>query len=278
MLTGKARGLTAAGWPPVPILMYHQVAASRAEAGRLAVSAGQLAEQLERLAAGGFRTMTARDVAAEFAAGAVPVKTVVLTFDDGFADFHSRALPLLLRFGFTATLFVTTGWITGPGGRAAGAPGRMLTREQLAEAADAGIEVGAHTHGHPALDSLTAAGVRRELAESRSRLEDWLGRPVPGAAYPFGYWNGQVRRAAAAAGHRYACAVGNQLADLGAHPHSLPRLTMSRSTSMASFEDIIRGQRVPAHYRADHALTRGWAVARGGRRAAGQILSRCTGR
>ena len=63
----------------------------------------------------------------------------MLTFDDGYADFHRRAMPVLAQHGFTATLFVTTGWEQDADLRQS-APGRMLTRTQLAEVAAAGIE------------------------------------------------------------------------------------------------------------------------------------------
>src|ERR1039457_3170352 len=97
----------------VPILMYHEIADRTETASRLAVSPDAFAGQLARLHAGGFTTLTARELATALAGGtdALPPKPVVLTFDDGFADFHSRPLPLLRRYGFTATVFVTTGWI-----------------------------------------------------------------------------------------------------------------------------------------------------------------------
>ena len=63
--------------------------------------------------------MTAAELSTAFAdgGGTLPDRAVVLTFDDGYADFHSRAMPLLDRYGFTATVFVTTGWVRGCAGR-----------------------------------------------------------------------------------------------------------------------------------------------------------------
>ena len=145
----------------VPILMYHEISARPDTASKLAVSPQALAGQLEYLASHGFSTLTASAVAAALAArAALPERAVVLTFDDGFADFHERALPLLRRYGCTATLFVTTGWISDAGSRAAGRrPGRMLTWSQIIEAASEGIEIGAHSHCHPQLDQLGRSSV-----------------------------------------------------------------------------------------------------------------------
>ena len=155
----------------------------------------------------------------------------MLTFDDGFADFHRAALPLLVRHGFTATVFVTTGWTADAAARSdRGAPDSMLCWSQIRESAAAGIEIGAHTHRHPQLDQLAAGALREELEDSRALLEDGLGQPVTGLAYPFGYSNTRVRAAAPAAGYEYACAVGNRFAGRQADRFALPRLTIGRHT------------------------------------------------
>jgi peptidoglycan/xylan/chitin deacetylase (PgdA/CDA1 family) len=249
--------------------MYHQIADRPEAADRLAVSPDAFAGQLERLAAGGFSTLTAAALAAALHGGpALPERPVVLTFDDGFADFHSRALPLLLRHGFTATVFVTTGWIADARRPAVGRPGPMLSWSQIAEAASAGVEIGAHSHTHPELDQLAEDRLRFELKHSKALLEDRLGRPVPGLAYPFGYSNAQVRRAAREAGHQYACAVANTAVGPRWDAMALPRLTVRRSTSPRVFDQIATG-RVPLIFVKDRSLTKGWSVVRRARAALG---------
>jgi peptidoglycan/xylan/chitin deacetylase (PgdA/CDA1 family) len=248
----------------VPILMYHEISARSGTASRLAVPPPAFAGQLEHLASDGFVTLTASALAAALAAGSpLPERAVVLTFDDGFADFHERALPLLRRYGFTATLFVTTGWIADAGPHAAGRrPGRMLTWSQISEAAAAGIEIGAHSHRHPQLDQLGRSRLRAELTISKELLEDVLGRPVPGLAYPYGYSSAPVRRAVAEAGYAYACAVGNVLAGARYDRFALPRLTVRASTRESTFGPAVRGQGISRIYRTGHMLTKGWAVVR----------------
>ncbi len=257
----------------IPVLMYHQIADRPEAADRLAVGPDAFAGQLERLAAGGFSTLTAAALAAALDGGpALPARPVVLTFDDGFADFHSRALPLLLRYGFTATVFVTTGWIadadTDARRPAAGRPGLMLSWSQIAEAASAGVEIGAHSHTHPELDQLTEDRLRFELQHSKALLEDRLGLPVPGLAYPFGYSNAQVRRAARDAGHQYACAVANTAVGPHWDAMALPRLTVRQSTTPRVFDQIATG-RVPLIFVKDRSLTKGWSVVRRARAALG---------
>ena len=129
---------------------------------------------------------------------ALPQRPIVLTFDDGFQDFHTQALPLLKKFGFTATLYITTGFI-GETSRwlAEGGDGQrpMLNVAQIQEIAASNIEIGAHTHTHPMLDMLPQKQVVEEVERPKAILEDALGAPVESFAYPFGYYSDAVKRA-----------------------------------------------------------------------------------
>ncbi len=253
----------------VPILMYHEITAEPMLTGRLAVRPDAFAQQLGYLKAAGYHTLTAGQFANALDWRApLPAKAVVLTFDDGFADFYYTALPLLQRHGLTGTLFVTSGW-TGASGEYLnqGAPPGMLSGEQIREIADAGIEIGAHSVTHPQLDQLSAGSLRQELVGGKQALEDLLGAPVPGLAYPFGYSSKAVRDSAAAIGYEYACAVGNRFASTGGDRFALPRLTVSRFTRPHAFARAVAGQRLPAEFAGLRMLTAGWSTVRFARSA-----------
>jgi peptidoglycan/xylan/chitin deacetylase (PgdA/CDA1 family) len=180
----------------------------------------------------------------------------VLTFDDGYSDFYSQALPLLKQHGFTGTLFMTTDWIGQEGeGK------RMLDWRELAEIEQAGIEIGAHSCKHPQLDQLPENLIREELYVSKSQLEDTLGLKVPGLAYPFGYSNAKVRRVAREIGYDYGYSVGNAMTTSAADAFSLPRLTVRRATSMGDFGKMVNGQDTLLLHR-DRILTSGFSVVR----------------
>lgn len=249
----------------IPVLMYHEIACRQDTASRLAVTPDAFASQLGYLREEGFTTISVAELASALSGGPgrLPGRPVVITFDDGFADFHGAALPVLLRYGFSATVFVTTGWIADAGPHAAGTrPGRMLSWSQIREAAEAGMEIGAHSHTHAQLDQLRPGALRDELVTSKALLEDGLGRAVPGLAYPYGYSNASVRRVAHEAGYAHACAVGNIMAGPRQDAFALSRLTIRRSTSLTTFGMIVRGRKESVIYLRDRSLTRGYAMVR----------------
>jgi peptidoglycan/xylan/chitin deacetylase (PgdA/CDA1 family) len=259
----------------VPIVMYHAVtehppAATR----RLSVTASSLEKQLAFLVDHGFTAMTFSDLADAFRTGrALPKRPVVLTFDDGYADFAREAWPILRRYDVPATVFVTTGWIADAGHHAAGTPlDRMMNWAQVRELAAAGIEIGAHSHSHHELDQLDDATLFRELVDSRAMLEEGIGATVRALAYPYGYSSMRVRFAARAAGYSCAAAVRNVRATPSDDLFMLPRLTICRGTDLTEFAAVVTGSdgRV---FRRDRLLTASWASVRAARRAAKRVLS-----
>ncbi|MEV5568990.1 polysaccharide deacetylase family protein [Spirillospora sp. NPDC052269] len=248
--------------PAVPILMYHSVTdRPTPETRGLSVPVAAFADQMAHLTAHGFTPIPFSALGST--ARARGERPVVITFDDGYADFHENALPVLERHGFAATVFVTTGWLADAGADAAGRPlDRMLSWAQVAEAAAHGIEIGGHSHSHPQLDQLDDHALREELVRSRGLLEDRLGEPVRTMAYPFGYSSARVRRMARAAGYDTACAVANRMAAGAADPLALPRLTVRATTGPGTFARVVEGRGIPLVFLKDHALTRGYAVVR----------------
>jgi peptidoglycan/xylan/chitin deacetylase (PgdA/CDA1 family) len=204
----------------------------------------------------GFTSLSAGALAGMLAEGGagLPERPVVVTFDDGYGDFYDDALPLLKQHGLSATVFQTTGWV------GLDKVKRMMNWRELAEMAECGIEIGAHTYRHPQLDQLSAKALREELFGPKHEIEDKLGIAVPGLSYPFGYSNSLVRQTAREAGYAYAYAVGNAMTGIG-DVFALPRLTVKRSTSMASFQLMVNGHDTRALQR-DRLLTRGYSVVR----------------
>jgi peptidoglycan/xylan/chitin deacetylase (PgdA/CDA1 family) len=249
----------------VPILMYHSVRDDPPpETAPLAVSPAVFADQMALLRDRGFTPVPLGTVD-------LPPKPICITFDDGYADFHTHALPVLESHGFPATVFVTTGWLDDAGPDAAGRPlDKMLTWAHVREVAAHDIAVAAHSHSHPQLDQLPDDALYEELSRSRLQLEDRLGVPVQTMAYPYGYSSARVRRAVRQAGYSSAYAVENRLAQ-GGDLYAIPRLTVQRTTSLETFAKIADGEH---RFLREKTLTKGYAVVRRSRYAYRKAMHR----
>jgi peptidoglycan/xylan/chitin deacetylase (PgdA/CDA1 family) len=135
-------------------------------------------------------------------------RLIGLTFDDGYDDFIDYALPVLLRYKFTATAFVLAGRLGGDNEWTPEGPRKaLMTAESLRAAADAGIEIGSHGLVHVSLPSVDDDELDKEAGLSKRILEQVTGQEVTGFCYPFGHLDDRAVRAVQAAGYDYACAI-----------------------------------------------------------------------
>lgn len=159
----------------------------------------------------------------------LPRGATAITFDDGFASLYEHAFPVLRELGLPSTVFVVAETLT-PGGRAVDwvdtpptdGELRTLTIEQLKEMQEAGMTTGSHSYSHRVLTALAEDEVEVDLRRSRELLEDLLDRPVPFLAYPRGFHDEGVRRAAAAAGFRNSFTLPETREAVG--PQAVPRV------------------------------------------------------
>jgi len=224
----------------VPILLYHAITKTPGRhIAPFTVTPRQFADQLDFLADAGYRCTTFSQLVAERTSGSVGAsqdaaqRTAVITFDDGYADFAAAALPALAERSMSCTLYVTTGWLEGSGSREPGPSDRMLSWSQLPDLVAAGCEIGAHSHSHPQLDTLSTRDLTAELAGPKALLEDALSREVSSLAYPHGYHGPRVRRVARASGYRSGAAVRNRIGPPSEDPFRVSRLTVTASTTTA---------------------------------------------
>ncbi len=123
------------------------------------------------------------EAVARLAAGEDLSGMVVVTFDDGTADFAEHAVPILECYQVPATLFVATQYIDEQ--RSFPDAGKPLSWSALVDCTSTGlITVGSHTHTHALLDRVDLRTAAQELDRSIHLLGDQLGRPVEHFAYP----------------------------------------------------------------------------------------------
>jgi peptidoglycan/xylan/chitin deacetylase (PgdA/CDA1 family) len=182
------------GEPVATVLGYHQVTD---RGSPLAVSRHTFEEQMSVLdeLRDELNPQPLDVVLDKMATGSAPLRSVIVTFDDAWADVHRNALSVLLEHRIPAMLYVPSSYLDYPG---------FVSRTELRNMADAGIQIGAHTRTHPDLRACTDSELESEIAGSRADLEDLLSRRVDAFAYPSGLHDKRVVAAVMRAGFRSA--------------------------------------------------------------------------
>lgn len=155
-------------------------------------------------------------------------KTAVLTVDDGYKTFFENGLPLLKKYGFTATLFVNTETIGGSD---------YMDWEQIKSAQKAGIEIGNHSHSHAYFLNGSQQEFEDDLATSEELFTDNLGQKPHVYAYPYGEWNMEMAEALESKGYEGAVAQNSGVLYQAAPRFHLPRFPMSET--YAKLEDFV---------------------------------------
>jgi len=233
---GDIRGRSGPGLT-VPILMYHYVrvnpVAGDPVGESLSVTPHDFGAQMALLRRVGVHTVSLGDVVAALGEGRrLPAHPVVLTFDDGYRDFTTAALPVLEANGFTATVFVVSGFLGRHG---------YMTAEDVTAAAAAGVTIGAHTVHHVELAHIPAALARVEIEVSRQRLEQISGQPVADFAYPYGDTSRAVQAMVAAAGFQDAVTTVFGSVEWPWQQFSLRRVRIEGADTLATFAARVLG-------------------------------------
>ena len=197
------------------------------------VSMGRFRSQLDFLAAQGWNTLTIAELIA------TPTKwtdrTVVITFDDGYAD-NLTAWEELQKRNMRATWFIVSGSIgREPAWPADGRPaGRLLNTAELRAMQATGMEIGSHTVKHVRLTEVNDEQLHLELIESKTILEDALGNEISSFAYPYGAWDARCVNAVQEAGYRAACTTQTGWALRDDNPFQIRRLTIFNMDTTSS--------------------------------------------
>jgi peptidoglycan/xylan/chitin deacetylase (PgdA/CDA1 family) len=212
-------------WPR--ILMYHAVCTPPDNPNRIFTSPELFEAQMRYLKRRNLRGVSIRELRRAEGIGNTN-GLVGLTFDDGYEDFLQSAVPVLERFGFSATVFVVAGMLGGENNwEFRGDPRpqmKLLGVEGLREVAARGMEVGSHSMTHPKLPALEPERLEEEVSGSRRLLGEVLGEAVDGFSYPYGFIDKASVQAVRKAHYTYACAV---VVRVERNAYDLPRVTVT---------------------------------------------------
>jgi peptidoglycan/xylan/chitin deacetylase (PgdA/CDA1 family) len=199
------------------------------------ISAEEFEALLSELRKLGYRTVSSRHFR-EWQQGVrtLPERVVVFTFDDGYASHFERVAPLLLRYRFSGTFFVTTDLVGQPG---------YVTWEQLRKLIFLGMEIGSHGRSHRPLTQLSPEEVAEELSTSKRVLEERLGVPVHALAAPGGFWSAAVAKATRQAGYDAVWVSTIGANGPQTNPLALRRVVVRQPFSVQRIAALVEGRR-----------------------------------
>jgi peptidoglycan/xylan/chitin deacetylase (PgdA/CDA1 family) len=187
--TAAAIGANGNGQRSLRVLMYHKV--NDVPGNPLTTPVSVFDEQMDQLRQLGYTVVDLDAVLAHYVDGEpLPSQAVLITFDDGYHDNLENAARVLRKYGYPAVLFVPIGYLGDPLPLpheehlvARGILNRTIDWDEVAALEQEGIRVESHGISHRPLADLEVDEAAREIALSKFRLEERLGRPVRAFSY-----------------------------------------------------------------------------------------------
>jgi peptidoglycan/xylan/chitin deacetylase (PgdA/CDA1 family) len=223
----------------IPILMYHNIDSppQGARLRNLYVRKSAFARQMFLLRLMGYQGLS-MCAAMPYLRGEKNGRVAAITFDDGYVDTLENALPILQKYGFSATCYFIsqrTGQYNDWDDAALNVRKALMSDDQIRAWNSAGMEVGAHSRTHPRLTHCPDRELQDEIVGSKTDLEAIIGSPVTQFCYPYGVVGERVSNAVRDAGFEAATTTQRGRVRAGDNPFLFRRILVSGSNLLHLF-------------------------------------------
>jgi peptidoglycan/xylan/chitin deacetylase (PgdA/CDA1 family) len=219
---------------PFPILMYHSI--SKTPKGTfmrsLHVPPRRFAFQMLLLKIFGYRGVSISELQLHMASEK-PDKVVGISFDDGYKNNLSNALPILKKLGFTATIYIVSkniggsnDWDSIKGAKKQ----KLLDENDINEWINSGMEIGSHTQNHTDLINCSNQIAEKEIIQSKNDLETRFKIPINNFCYPYGNFNESIIKIIKKAGYYSATTTIRGRSKNTNNLFTLPRVQVTHHT------------------------------------------------
>ena len=219
---------------PIPILMYHSIAAmpKGTVMRSLHVPPKLFRLQMWLLKILGYKGLSMNELQ-PYLTGDKQGKVVGITFDDGFKNNLTYALPILKKFEFSATCYIISQNIGGINHWDLGKgidENPLMDENEIKQWINNGMEIGSHAQNHIRLSEIDIDTATKEITQSKLDLEKQFDRPVEHFCYPYGDYNNEVVSIAKNAGYQTATTVNRSRVKIGGNLLALPRIPITHRT------------------------------------------------
>ena len=226
-LTAKSSSFAEAKAFPsgVPVLMYHSI--DEETNNDAVISKKRFSEQMKYLHEHDYHPISLDELHDYLTLNKeLPLRPVVLTFDDGYRDTYDIAMPILKQYGFRSVLFFPVGK---DGGR--------LSWAELREMKASGMEIASHSYNHRSMEGLSRAEQAAEIQNSKTTLDQQLKQDTRWFCYPNGSYGPETLELLKANGFTVAVTTEPGWVKPGDHPLTLRRIWMGNSVDLKHFEE-----------------------------------------
>jgi peptidoglycan/xylan/chitin deacetylase (PgdA/CDA1 family) len=218
----------------VPVLMYHYIGnlPTNADATRndLTVSTQNFQAQMNFLLSQGYNSITPDQLYSYLTKGtAIPAKSVIISFDDGYADTFDNAVPILEADHLTGMFGIITGLV------ATKPTSNYANWQQIISARSAGMAIVSHSYSHPDFAALSASDQNFNIAKSTVDLTGELGMPPIYFIYPYGKYNSITEQTLKNHGYVMSFTTAYGFVKPGENLLELPRVRVHGTESLQTF-------------------------------------------
>lgn len=233
----------------LPVLAYHSVAGQGPDGlSPWRIDPAAFERQLRFLRRRGYRSVTLEDFRERRRTfGRFSGRPIMLTFDDGYADFATDAWPILKRNGFGAVVFAVTDLVgkTSEWDAHFGPPAPLMDWKTIRQLSEDGVEFGSHLANHQPLTQMDPASALDSMVRSRRALLECTEQTVCPLAPPFGLYARQHCELARMAGYEMLFGVDGGIASLHGPAFSVPRIEIRSDMDLHTFSEAIAAQEPP---------------------------------
>lgn len=223
----------------IPIIYYHRIGPFQNGITKLAVEPENFEKQVAWLDKMGFTAITA-DKLGKIVRGEERKKgrMVCITFDDGYMDTYTYALPILKKHSFTASFFIVTDFV-GRKDEFNSVPGLnhmgLMSWSHIIDVHKNGMEIGSHSATHSVLKDLDPESLKNEIVVSRQKIEAAIAAPISTFSYPKGKYDEITKQSVIKAGYKIALATKSGLSQTKGNIYEIRRIPISGKDSIISF-------------------------------------------
>ena len=225
---------------PIPVLVYHQIDQAPPKGSpfrSLYVSPAAFARQMTLLKWLGYTGLSMTGLQ-PYLSGERTGKVVGITFDDGYLNNLTHALPVLTRCGFTSTCYAVSNLLgkTNSWDESIGiSQTSLMDKNQIGQWLADGQEIGSHTRNHMNLSETDDETCQLEIARGKTDLETVVMAPVHHFCYPSGLYQSKHRDMVKEQGFQTATTTLRSRCHGGTHMLEIPRIPIVRSTTLPQF-------------------------------------------